>query len=74
MFTTTITKIQAAQESIRNFEDSKFYARRYNELTEAERNEPSIGGRTRGQYLLDNFNRCMEYVRYYDAIVNAKED
>ena len=33
-----------------------FYAKQYNSLTEEERNEPSIGGRTRGQYLQDNYN------------------
>ena len=42
-------------EANAQYESWGFYAKRYNELTEEERNQVSIGGRTVGQYLKDNY-------------------
>jgi len=37
------------------YEAWEFYAKVYNGLTEEERNTPSIGGKTRGEYLKENY-------------------
>lgn len=67
-----MTKIEAAREAIVNFEAMGFYADCYNRMTEEERAEMSIGMKTRGQYLIENYEDAKARFEYLTAYANSK--
>ena len=62
-----MSKIEFAQEAMKQFEVMEWYRKHYNAMSDSQRAEMSIGGRTAGQYAMDNYLMAKARFEYYNG-------
>lgn len=61
------TKIELAQLATESFESMEFYRKLFNSMSDAERNELSIGLKSRGEYARENYEEAKARFEHYTA-------
>ena len=65
-----MTKKEYQEAAFAQMRKAKFYEDKYVSLSEKERNEISIGGRTRGMYLVQLHEQALNMEAYYTKCAN----